>query len=120
MARVLLVGLHDSQVRRLAPALESAGFDTIEEQGEPGVRERLGSVAPDLILLGLPANGQGIGKSLALCRDLGLPLLAIAPWAASERTRLEALEGGADDCMSEPVGPGELVARVRAILRRRP
>lgn len=78
---------------------------------------------PDLILLDWTLPGQ---SGLALVRRLraqprtrALPLMMVTA-RASEADKIMALEGGADDHMTKPFSPREMVARVHALLRRAP
>jgi two-component system, OmpR family, alkaline phosphatase synthesis response regulator PhoP len=73
---------------------------------------------PDLILLdlGLP-DIDGLDVARSLRRDSGVPLLMLTA-RDSETDKIIGLELGADDYITKPFSPRELVARVRAILRR--
>jgi two-component system response regulator BaeR len=81
----------------------------------PAVRER----EPDVILLDLMLPGR---DGLSLCRELrefsDVPILMITA-RVEEVDRLLGLDSGADDYICKPFSPREVVARVRAILRRR-
>jgi two-component system phosphate regulon response regulator PhoB len=102
--------------------LESAGFEvchvTSAEQALAAVAERL----PDLALLDwmLPGmSGLALAQKLAgdpRSRDLPIIMLTAK---AQESDRVAGLEQGADDYLTKPFSPRELVARVRAVLRRR-
>ncbi|MCU1228297.1 MAG: OmpR family two-component response regulator [Acidobacteria bacterium] len=78
------------------------------------VRER----HPDLIILdlGLP-HIDGLDVARAIRRDSDLPIIMLTARVA-EDDRLRGLEIGADDYVTKPFSPRELVARVRAVLRR--
>jgi two-component system response regulator BaeR len=102
----------------LADYLEAAGFDTesIADGREvvPAVRRR----APDLVLLDLMLPGK---DGLDVCRELrsftDVPIVMVTA-RVEEVDRLIGLELGADDYICKPFSPREVVARVRAILRR--
>jgi two-component system KDP operon response regulator KdpE len=86
-----------------------------------GAREALCLVAdaePDIILLDI---GLADGDGLSLCRTLrewsAIPILLVTA-ADSHQVKVAALEMGADDYLTKPFHTGELVARMRAILRR--
>lgn len=108
--------------RRLAAVLtdylEAAGYDTeaIADGREvvPAVRRRL----PDLVLLDLMLPGK---DGLDVCRELrsftDVPIIMVTA-RVEEVDRLIGLELGADDYICKPYSPREVVARVRAILRR--
>jgi two-component system response regulator BaeR len=73
---------------------------------------------PDLVLLDLMPPRQDV---LSLCRELrdftDIPIMIVMP-RNDEIDRLIAFELGADDCICKPFGAREIVARIRAILRR--
>jgi DNA-binding response OmpR family regulator len=102
-------------------ALEQEGFDVvIADSGEAGL-EIARAHRPDLIVLDLGMPGI---DGLEVCRELRadprqrrLPILVLSA-RASEADRVLGLETGADDYLVKPFGPRELVARVRALLRR--
>ena len=73
----------------------------------------------DLIILDM---GLARGDEFGLLRQIlsaSIPVIVIGDHRCQPADRVAALELGADDCMSEPIAPRELVARARAILRRR-
>ncbi len=101
--------------------LEKEGFEVIAAaDGESGL-EKARRHKPDLIVLDLMMPGL---DGLAVCRALrgdertrAIPLIMLTAKAA-ETDRIVGLEMGADDYIVKPFSPRELVARVRAILRR--
>ncbi len=73
---------------------------------------------PDLVVLDLNLPGMdGLDVCRALRRESGVPIIMLTA-RAEEADRLIGLELGADDYISKPFSPRELVARVRAVLRR--
>jgi len=74
---------------------------------------------PDLVLLdlGLP-DGDGIEVVKSLRTWSSVPILILSA-RSSEQDKIAALDAGADDYLTKPFGVGELLARVRALLRRR-
>ena len=110
----------DAQIRRFVrAALESADFLVHEaETAQRGLIE-LGTRKPDLLILdlGLPDR-----DGLDVIRDLrawsSLPILILSA-RSLEGDKIDALDAGADDYLVKPFGVGELLARVRAMLRRR-
>ena len=110
----------DAQIRRFVrAALESENFAVFEaENAQRGLIE-LGTRQPDLLILdlGLPDR-----DGIEVIRDLRgwsqLPVLILSA-RAQESDKIEALDAGADDYLVKPFGVGELLARVRAMLRRR-
>lgn len=117
--RVLIVE-DEPQIRRFVrEALEAEGLQIQEAaNGKQGMTE-VATRQPDLLILdlGLP-DMDGVN----LIRDLrnwsALPILILSARDA-EQDKIDALDAGADDYLSKPFGIGELLARVRALLRRR-
>lgn len=109
----------EPQIRRFVRgALEDEGWQVHEAAT---LREGLaaaGTRQPDLIVLdlGLP-DGDGVG----LIRDVrgwsSVPIIVLSA-RAQEADKIDALDAGADDYLTKPFGTGELLARVRANLRR--
>lgn len=106
----------------LAINLKHAGFLVVRagsaEEGESAIRVAL----PDLILLDwmLPGkSGVALAKKLrADERSHDIPIIMITA-RVHEEDKVQGLEAGADDYITKPFSPKELVARVRAVLRRR-
>jgi len=99
-------------------ALEQEGW-TVHEAGtaERGIVEA-GTRKPDLLVLdlGLP-HADGIGVIEAVRSWSAVPILVLSA-RAEEHDKIRALDAGADDYLTKPFGIGELMARLRAILRR--
>ncbi|QBS38098.1 MULTISPECIES: response regulator transcription factor [Thermaerobacter] len=97
--------------------LEREGFAVREAASLAGARAALRSEAPALVVLDLMLPD---GDGLDLCRELveqGVPVVCLTA-RAEETDRVLGLELGADDYVTKPFSPRELVARVRAVLRR--
>jgi two-component system, OmpR family, KDP operon response regulator KdpE len=107
------------QIRRLLRVtLEGAGFRVREaESGDLGLVEAA-TKRPDAIILdlGLP-DLPGIEVLKRLREWSRLPVLILSV-RGQEADKIEALDAGADDYLSKPFGGGELLARLRAMLRR--
>ena len=107
------------QIRRLLRVtLEGAGFRVREtDRGELGLAEAA-TKRPDAIVLdlGLP-DLPGIEVLKRLREWSRLPVLILSV-RGQEADKIEALDAGADDYLSKPFGGGELLARLRAMLRR--
>jgi DNA-binding response OmpR family regulator len=121
MPRVLVVDDQKTIVETCRLYLEHAGFDVVVGyNGEQALAEARGS-KPDLIVLDLMlprVDGREVCRRL---RDEGVlvPIVMLTA-LATEEDRVAGLELGADDYVVKPFSPRELVARVRAILRRAP
>jgi two-component system alkaline phosphatase synthesis response regulator PhoP len=98
--------------------LRRAGFDVLTvSSGEEALavarRQPLALIVLDLRLPGL----GGVDVARAVRRDSGVPIIMVTA-RVEEDDRLIGLEAGADDYITKPFSPKELVARVRAVLRR--
>jgi two-component system KDP operon response regulator KdpE len=117
----ILVIDDEPQLRRAMRAtLSSIGYSVIESKsGEEGL-ERLREMQPDLILLDL--NMPGIG-GLETCRAIrersDIPIIVLSV-RNTETDKVHALDAGADDYVTKPFGIQELLARIRAAMRRAP
>ncbi len=100
--------------------LSENGFriTTARDAGE--ARAHLARFAFDLVVLDVMMPGEsGLDLTRALRRDVGVPVLLLTAMAEPE-DRVNGLEQGADDYLSKPFEPRELVLRVRNLLLRRP
>jgi two-component system, OmpR family, response regulator MprA len=119
-ARVLIVEDDDDIAQVLQRSLRLEGYETrIASDGEAA----LGAAAdfvPDLVVLdlGLPKlDGMDVARRLRAADDV--PILMLTARDALE-SRVEGLDAGADDYLVKPFERQELLARLRALLRRRP
>ncbi len=98
--------------------LRQAGYRTLEASDGNDARDLLEQEMPSLIVLDLMLPGM---DGLSLCRWIRerseLPVIMITA-LGEETDRLTGLELGADDYLTKPFSPRELVARVKAVLRR--
>ncbi|WP_108815554.1 response regulator transcription factor [Loktanella sp. Alg231-35] len=116
---MILVADDDAQIRDVVRiALGQAGFAVAEAGDGRAALETAQSLQPDLIVLDI---GMPEMDGLAVCRTLrktsDVPVLFLTAHS-DEVDRIVGLELGADDYVSKPFSPRELVARVRAILKR--
>lgn len=115
---VLIVDDEPEILRILRDYLERAGFAVLTAaDGEAAVatahRHR-----PDLVLLDLTLPSlDGLDVARALRRDAEVPIIMLTA-RSDETDRIVGLELGADDYVAKPFSPREVVARVRAVLRR--
>ena len=116
---VVVVIEDEPQIRRFVrAALEAEGWQVFEaDTAKKGLSEA-GTRKPDLLVLDL---GLPDGNGLELIRDVrgwsGVPIIVLSA-RSSEADKIAALDAGADDYLTKPFGVGELLARVRANLRR--
>lgn len=103
----------------LAEYLGKSGFATVQAQDAPSLRSVLEQQAPALLLLDINMPGE---DGLSILRSLqgqdDAPRVIMLTAAGETVDRIVGLEMGADDYLSKPVDLRELVARVRAVLRR--
>lgn len=113
---VLLVD-DDEEIRNLlATTLSQYGFETSQAADGPEMFNSLSRKRPDVVILDLMLPGE---NGLSLCRRLNGEIPVIMLTAMGEETdRIIGLEVGADDYIAKPFNPRELVARIKAILRR--
>jgi two-component system alkaline phosphatase synthesis response regulator PhoP len=118
MAKVLVVEDEMKIARLVREYLTEAGFEvTVARNGEEGLAAARGQ-RPDLMILDLGLPGiDGLDVTRSIRSQMTVPIIMLT--ARSEETdRVIGLELGADDYVVKPFSPRELVARVRAVLRR--
>jgi two-component system, OmpR family, KDP operon response regulator KdpE len=116
--RVLIVE-DEADIRRFVRlALESEGHEVFEAEGVQRALIEAGTRRPDLLVLdlGLP-DGDGVDVIRGLRGWSAIPVIVLSA-RSTEADKVQALDAGADDYLVKPFGAGELLARVRAQLRR--
>nr|VUD32571.1 phosphate regulon transcriptional regulatory protein PhoB [Raoultella sp. NCTC 9187] len=122
MARRILVVEDEAPIREMVCfVLEQNGFQPVEAEDFDSAVNQLNEPWPDLILLDwmLP-GGSGLQfikqlKREAMTRDIPVVMLTAR---GEEEDRVRGLETGADDYITKPFSPKELVARIKAVMRR--
>jgi two-component system response regulator RegX3 len=119
MTRILLVEDEESYRDPLTYQLEREGFDVVTAATGPDALARFDELGADLVLLdlmlpGLP--GTEVCRRLRLVSDVPVIMLTAKD---DEIDKVVGLELGADDYVTKPYSSRELLARVRAVLRRR-
>lgn len=119
-ARLLIVEDEAKLAANLRRGLGEAGFAVDVALSAEAAREALGQSGYDLMLLDLRLPGQDGLEFLADLRTAGaaVPVLILTARDATEE-RVRGLDGGGDDYLTKPFAFSELLARVRALLRRR-
>ncbi len=117
-AKILVVD-DEPQIRRVLRATLSAeGYAIVEARDGEAALAEFRSERPDLVLLDM--NMPGI-DGLATCRDLragsSVPIIMLTV-RSSEKDKVRSLDAGADDYVTKPFSMEELLARIRAALRR--
>ena len=116
--RILIVD-DDPAIREVVRfALDRAGFATTEAADGQAALDHFAADAADLLVLDVTMPGlDGIAVCRALRRTSAVPILFLSS-RDEEVDRIVGLEVGGDDYLTKPFSPRELVARVRAVLRR--
>ncbi|WP_046215106.1 response regulator transcription factor [Paenibacillus wulumuqiensis] len=120
MSLILIIEDEPAIARVLSAYLKKAGFDTEHAADGHTAMERFQSCAPALVVLDIMLPGMDGWELLQLIRAQGAcPVIMLTARDRIE-DRLNGLDSGADDYMTKPFTPEEVVARVNAVLRRRP
>ena len=105
----------------IAFGLRRAGFDVREAEDCSAARASIADSRPDLLLVDwmLPdQSGLELTRAIKRDKDTGdLPIIMLTA-RAEEHDKVTGLEGGADDYVTKPFSPRELLARINAVLRR--
>ena len=116
--KILVVDDEPQIVRVLRGYLESAGFQVVVAYDGTQALAAFRHEAPDLIVLDLMLPGvDGLDVARSIRRESDVPIIMLTA-RVDETDRLIGLELGADDYVVKPFSPREVVARVRAVLRR--
>src|SRR5437764_7862675 len=117
-ARILIVDDEPSILATMAPLLRGRGYDVSTATTGHAALEAVDRQPPQLVILdlGLP-DIDGIDVCRRLREGRAVPILVLSARGA-ERDKVAALDAGADDYVTKPFGAEELLARVRAALRR--
>ncbi len=121
MAKLLVVDDEPAIREMVRFTLSRSGYDCIEAADAAQAKRCIVSDNPDLILLDVMMPGQ---SGLDLARELrrhdptkDIPIIMLTA-RCSEQDKIRGLDVGADDYITKPFSPGELVARIKALLRR--
>ncbi len=116
--RILVVDDEPQIGKVVRRALESRGFDVrVAPDGESAL-DSFRSWQPQLVIsdLAMP-NVDGLTLCTRIRKSSAVPIIVLSV-KGEEKTKVEALDAGADDYVTKPFGMDELLARVRALLRR--
>ena len=122
LPRILIVEDEPAIAELIAVNLRHGGFDSVVAQDSVTAQRELDAVLPDAILLDWMLPGQS-GLSLARHwrkqpRTKDVPILMLTA-RGDEPDKVAGLDAGADDYITKPFSTQELLARIRAVLRRR-
>jgi two-component system KDP operon response regulator KdpE len=116
--RVLVVDDERHIVRALKIILRSAGYAVEAAESKADALAALAAHPPDALVLDLVLpDGQGVEVCEEVRRWSRLPIVVLSA-VGDEREKVRALDAGADDYVTKPFGTDELLARLRAVLRR--
>ena len=117
-ARILVVDDEPNIIGTVVPLLRARGYEVISAMSGRAALQAVGRDKPDLIVLdlGLPdINGVEVCRQVR--QELTIPIIVLSARGA-EGDKVNALDAGADDYVTKPFGTEELLARIRAALRR--
>ena len=122
MQRIMVVEDEPAIAELIAVNLQHGGFEVVVARDSVMAQRELDAVLPDAILLDWMLPGQS-GLSLARhwrkqARTKGIPILMLTA-RGDEPDKVAGLDAGADDYITKPFSTQELLARIRAVLRRR-
>jgi two-component system phosphate regulon response regulator PhoB len=121
MPKILIVDDEPAIREMVKFSLESAGFEVAEAGYADQARDQIADNRPDLMLLDWMLPGRsGLELALELRRDpatRGLPIIMLTA-RNEEHDKVKGLDTGTDDYITKPFSPRELVARIKAVLRR--
>ena len=118
MPTILLVEDEDELARLVVRELNAAGYQVHHAADGPGALQRFAEAPPDLLVLDWMLPGfDGLEVLRRVRQTSAVPVLMLTA-RAEEVDRVIGLEVGADDYLTKPFGMRELIARVRALLRR--
>jgi two-component system KDP operon response regulator KdpE len=117
-ARVLVVDDEPQILRALRTSLRGAGYEVETAETAEAALAAAAMRPPDAVILDLVLpDGTGIDVARELRTWTTAPVIVLSA-VGEEREKIAALDAGADDYVTKPVGIDELLARVRAVLRR--
>jgi DNA-binding response OmpR family regulator len=118
MQRIVVIEDEDAIANAVAVRLRGEGYDvSVAPDGASGI-QLVGQLSPDLVILDVMLPGiDGLEVCRRIQRDSPVPVLMLTA-LDTETDLLVGLGVGADDYMTKPFSPRELVARVKALLRR--
>jgi two-component system response regulator RegX3 len=118
--RILVIDDEPAMIGAVAALVGSVGYRVSAAYDGLEALSRYDAEAPDLVILDLAMPGL---DGVAVCRQIrsrGATPIIILSGEGEEAAKVEALDAGADDYVTKPFGKDELLARIRAVTRRRP
>jgi two-component system, OmpR family, KDP operon response regulator KdpE len=119
-ARIMVVD-DDPQIRRvLRTAFVAQGYEAVDARNGEEALEMLRDGKVDLVILDVNMPGMNGLETCRVIRSMSEIPIVMLTVRDAEADKVEALDAGADDYMTKPFGSPELLARIRAALRRSP
>ena len=118
--RILVIDDEPAMIGAVAALVGSVGHRVSAAYDGHEALRRYDAESPDLVILDLAMPGL---DGVAVCREIrrrGPTPIIILSGEGDEAAKVEALDAGADDYVTKPFGKDELLARIRAVTRRRP
>jgi DNA-binding response OmpR family regulator len=115
--KLLLIDDDGDLVALLTLALQRAGFVVVSAQDAPTAMALVNAERPDLVVIGVPLRATNALELLAQLRRQSRIAVIMLTGRGDEDDRVRGLELGADDYVSKPFSPRELVARIRGLLQ---
>jgi two-component system KDP operon response regulator KdpE len=116
--RILVVDDEPQIVRALKVILRGAGYSTDQAESKEEALNAVSVRPPDAMVLDLVLpDGSGVDVCTQVRSWTELPIIVLSA-VGDEREKVKALDAGADDYITKPFGTDELLARLRAVLRR--
>jgi DNA-binding response OmpR family regulator len=116
--RILVVDDEPRMIRFIRMNLEHDGFEVTEAADGLAALQQVRDTLPDLVLLDVAMPELDGFETLRLLREISNVPVIMLTARAEEDDRVRGLELGADDYITKPFSPRELVSRVKAVLRR--
>jgi two-component system KDP operon response regulator KdpE len=116
--RILVVDDEPRMIHFIRLNLEHDGFEVMDADSGVTALDQLRDQLPDLILLDVMMPELNGFETLKLIREISTVPVIMLTAKSEEEDRVKGLELGADDYITKPFSPRELVSRVRAVLRR--
>ncbi len=116
--KILVVDDEPRMIHFIRLNLEHDGFEVYEAHSGSSALDKLRDMLPDLVLLDIMMPDLDGFETLRLIREISTVPVIMLTAKGEEDDRVRGLELGADDYVTKPFSPRELVSRVRAVLRR--
>src|SRR5579859_1319476 len=117
-ARVVVIDDEPNLIKFVSQNLRARGYDVADAaNGLEGV-ERVREYKPDLVILDVNMPGMDGFEACSYIRQISDAAIIMLTASGNEGDKIRALDLGADDYLTKPFGIGELMARVRAVMRR--